>query len=72
MKVVGNSLVLKTSAANNTLGKYHFLPPGGGAPGIWGEHMNFGNQKGEQKNFTDPIQEELKSQNINLYWKNVT
>ena len=53
------------------LGKYHFLPPGGGGLlEFGGEHMNFGNQKGEhkdfwylkgggggggQKKFTDPI-----------------
>ena len=49
------------------LGKYHFLPPGGGAPGISGPH-EFWKSKGEksrifgtlrggggQKNFIDPI-----------------
>ena len=45
--------------------------------------MNFGNQEGGteeflvpwgegQKNFTDPIEKNLESQNINLYLKNVT
>ena len=59
-----------------------------GAPGIWGaEHMNFGNQKGEQKNFwylkggggggnrrilQILFKKKLKIQNINLYQKNVT
>ena len=38
-----------------------------GVPGIVGEYMNFGHQKGEQKKFTDPIPKKLKSQNINLY-----
>ena len=55
------------------LGKYHFLTTRG-APGIFGEDMNFGNQKweqkifgtlrGEQKNFTDPIGIKIKSQKI--------
>ena len=50
-----------------------------GAPGIWGETHEFwkskggsrrifGSLRGEQKNFT----ENFKSQNINLYYKNVT
>ena len=44
--------------------------------------MNFGKQKGNrkffgtlggrQKNFTDPIEKNLKSQNVNLCQKNVT
>ena len=33
------------------LGKYHFLPPGGGLLEFGGKHMNFGNQKGEHKDF---------------------
>ena len=37
-----------------------------------GEQKNFCTLRGKQKNFTDPIKKNLKSQNINLYQKNVT
>ena len=33
--------------------------------------MNFGEQRGEQKNFTDP-NKKLNGHDINLYQKNVT
>ena len=32
------------------LGEYHLLPQEG-APGIWGEHINLGDKKGEHKRF---------------------
>ena len=41
-----------TNCKKHQLGKYHLLPPGGGALEFVGEHINFGDKKGGAQNFS--------------------